>query len=124
MRANRCSKFDNSALDAFRSPNMGFLAEMEVDIKVNWDDIFRSPEPVKCRLQKILNRNVGILRIFPSITLQCVKSFLQEPIQGVVLQTFGAGNIPSHRKDILEELKKAVERGNGQGWTRLGPRCD
>lgn len=33
------------------------------------------------------------------------------PIQGVVLQTFGSGNIPSHRTDIIEELKKAIERG-------------
>lgn len=33
------------------------------------------------------------------------------PIQGVVLQTFGAGNIPSNRLDIIEEFKKAIDRG-------------
>lgn len=32
-------------------------------------------------------------------------------MQGVVLQTFGAGNIPSNRKDLIEELKKATSRG-------------
>lgn len=32
-------------------------------------------------------------------------------MRGVVLQTFGAGNIPSLREDLLEELKLACQRG-------------
>lgn len=32
------------------------------------------------------------------------------PIQGVVLETFGAGNAPQ-RSDVVEALKEACERG-------------
>ena len=39
-----------------------------------------------------------------------MKAYLQPPIEGVVLQTYGAGNIPSNRIDILEELRTAAER--------------
>lgn len=43
-------------------------------------------------------------------TLQ-VRAFFQPPIEGVVLQTYGAGNIPSNRIDLMEELKAASRRG-------------
>lgn len=58
-----------------------------------------------------MNRNVGLLRLFPSITAETVKVFLQAPTQGVVLQTYGAGNFPTNREDLLEELKAASKRG-------------
>lgn len=32
-------------------------------------------------------------------------------MEGVIVQSYGAGNIPSIRTDILEVFKKAVERG-------------
>lgn len=40
-----------------------------------------------------------------------MRQFLEPPIQGVVLQTYGAGNLPTNRPDLIEELRKAVERG-------------
>ncbi|CAG0885063.1 unnamed protein product [Darwinula stevensoni] len=54
---------------------------------------------------------VGLLRLFPSMSLSTVKAFLSPPILGVVLQTYGAGNMPSNRTDILEEIQKASARG-------------
>ncbi|PKU30870.1 hypothetical protein llap_18826 [Limosa lapponica baueri] len=39
-----------------------------------------------------------------------VKAFLQPPIEGIVLETYGSGNAPNSRADLLEELKKAAER--------------
>lgn len=40
-----------------------------------------------------------------------MRQFLEPPIQGVVLQTYGAGNLPTNRPDLIEELRKASERG-------------
>ena len=31
-------------------------------------------------------------------------------MQGVVLQTYGAGNIPDTRKDLIEDLRQASDR--------------
>ncbi|KAG8222017.1 hypothetical protein J437_LFUL002778 [Ladona fulva] len=52
-----------------------------------------------------------MLRLFPSITLQTVHAFLQPPIEGMILQTYGSGNMPSNRQDILDELEAAIQRG-------------
>lgn len=42
---------------------------------------------------------------------QQIKAFLAPPIRGVVIQSFGIGNIPSKRLDLIELLKDAVKRG-------------
>lgn len=53
---------------------------------------------------------VATLRLFPGITAATVRAFLSPPVQGVVLETYGAGNAPS-RADLMEALKAACERG-------------
>ena len=40
-----------------------------------------------------------------------VRAALQPPTQGVVLRTYGAGNMPTRRTDIIEEIRKAIARG-------------
>lgn len=58
-----------------------------------------------------MDENVGMLRIFPSMPTLTIKAFLQPPMKGVVLQTFGAGNVPNNREDLLQVLKDAADRG-------------
>lgn len=65
----------------------------------------------KFHVHTTLNEKVGLLRLFPSITADLVKAFLRPPIEGVVLQTYGAGNVPSNREDIIAEFKAAADRG-------------
>ena len=42
-----------------------------------------------------------------------IKSFLQAPMEGVVLQTYGSGNVPDRdcHMYLFEELKAACDRG-------------
>ncbi|VDM93827.1 unnamed protein product, partial [Onchocerca ochengi] len=96
FRGNRTVKIDNSSMDAF---------------DINYDSIFRSPSVAPFVVHDQLCRNVGLLRIFPSMSLENVRASLQSPIEGIVLQTFGTGNMPSNRTDIIDELKKAIDRG-------------
>lgn len=39
-----------------------------------------------------------------------VRAFLQHPLKGVVMETFGSGNGPT-KPDLLQELRAATERG-------------
>ena len=39
-----------------------------------------------------------------------VRQFLAPPLRGCVLQTYGVGNAPSNREDILKALHEATER--------------
>lgn len=58
-----------------------------------------------------MDENVGILRISPSMPTQTIRSFLQAPMKGCVLQTFGAGNVPSNRPELIKLLKEANDAG-------------
>ena len=73
--------------------------------------LFRQNTLSKFQVCGKLNRHVGLLRIFPSISSDTIKSFLSPPICGAILQTYGAGNIPSNRNDLIEVLQEATERG-------------
>lgn len=111
LRGNRTIKSSTVNLDAFDSPNYVPLAHIGITLQIDYRLIYRPCTVDKFTVHGNLNENVGMLRIFPSISRATIQAFLQPPMQGVVLQTFGAGNIPSNRKDLLDELKKANERG-------------
>ncbi|XP_076656794.1 L-asparaginase 1 [Halictus rubicundus] len=111
MRGNRTSKVSAFSFNGFDSPNFPPLAKANIKIEVDYWAIFRPCSLKKFNVHATLNRNVGLLRIFPSITSHLVKAFLQPPIEGVVLQTYGAGNIPLNREDMISEFREASKRG-------------
>jgi lysophospholipase len=110
FRGNRTIKVSSASLDAFDSPNVTPLAKMGIYTEIDYRSIFRPCNVAKFTVHAQLVENVGVLRIFPNIIASTVKAFLQE-LRGVVLQTFGAGNIPSNRQDLIDVLKDANERG-------------
>lgn len=111
IRGNRTVKMSVKEFDAFDSPNFPPLAKVGLTIDVNIKSIFRSSEIKKFSVQSTLNQNVGILRIYPDLSNQTMGNFLRYPIEGVVILTYGSGNFPSNRSDLLEELKAACDRG-------------
>ncbi|EMP28052.1 60 kDa lysophospholipase, partial [Chelonia mydas] len=53
---------------------------------------------------------LGALLIAGQFVIPEVKAFLHAPMEGIVLETYGTGNAPNNREDLLEELRKATER--------------
>jgi 60kDa lysophospholipase len=97
-------------LGAFRSGNLPPLATIGVEIEVAWHLIRAAPaRPLV--LRTITDQNVVALRLFPGISSVLLDSFFQPTVKGVVLETYGAGNIPTTREDLLSVLKKATDRG-------------
>ncbi|XP_055384094.1 L-asparaginase [Condylostylus longicornis] len=111
MRGNRTIKMSSNALDAFDSPNCPPLAKMGIKLNIDYRQIFRPYSVFKFTVHSVLDENVGILRLFPNITTATFKAFLKPPMKGIVLQSFGCGNIPSNRQDILDELSNANKLG-------------
>ncbi|PWZ01062.1 asparaginase-domain-containing protein [Testicularia cyperi] len=109
-RGNRTSKVSNNALAAFDSPNMAPLARVGIHIDVAWNLVERSKSVRAFRAHDRMSPNVAVLRLFPGLPTSTVKSFLSPPLEGVILESYGAGNAPS-RPDLLEVFKQASDRG-------------
>ncbi|KAG8800015.1 hypothetical protein FRC17_006982, partial [Serendipita sp. 399] len=100
----------SSDFDAFDSPNFPPIATVGIEIDINWADIVRPTSLRAFKAHKDMCPNVATLRLFPGITAATVRAFLSPPVQGVVLETFGAGNAPQ-RADLMTALKEACDRG-------------
>ena len=111
LRGCRVLKSDAGSFNAFITPNMAPLAELEIDIHVHWDAVFKSGMLAKISTAEQLCPHVGVLRFFPGITEATVSHFLAPPMKGVVLQSYGSGNGPDSRKDLLALFRQACERG-------------
>ncbi|KAJ9095613.1 hypothetical protein QFC21_005484 [Naganishia friedmannii] len=105
LRGNRTRKVSSSDFAAFASPNMDPLAE-----QIDWFLVNRPTALQAFRAHKELDNNVAVLQIFPGISTATVKAFLSPPLRGIVLESFGAGNIPQ-REDVFEVIKEACDRG-------------
>ncbi|KAI0063427.1 asparaginase-domain-containing protein [Artomyces pyxidatus] len=110
FRGNRVSKLSSHDLNAFSSPNFSPLVNVGIDIVVNWNDVIRPTSLRRFKAHKKMSPHVATLRLFPGITAATVRAFLTPPIQGVVLETFGAGNAPQ-RNDLMSSLREACDRG-------------
>ncbi|XP_020826888.1 60 kDa lysophospholipase isoform X1 [Phascolarctos cinereus] len=109
-RGNRVTKVDSQRFAAFCSPNLPPLATVGADITVNRELILKASMNKQLVVHSSMERNVGVLRLYPGITAAMVKAFLQPPMKGVVMETFGTGNGPTN-PGLLWELKKATESG-------------
>ncbi|XP_038603462.1 60 kDa lysophospholipase isoform X1 [Tachyglossus aculeatus] len=110
FRGNRVTKVDSRKFAAFCSPNLPPLALIGADITINCELMMRPNPKKRLLVHTNMERNVGVLRLYPGITAAMVKGFLQPPMRGMVMETFGTGNGPTAR-DLLQELKDATERG-------------
>ncbi|XP_003380041.1 L-asparaginase [Trichinella spiralis] len=111
FRGNRTTKYDNNSLDAFCSPNVPPLATMDIRVNVHWEAVFRSTEMKKMTVQVEMNPNIALLRIFPSISCDCIRAFFAPPMEGIVLQTYGGGNMPARRSDAFAVIKDGIKNG-------------
>ncbi len=109
-RGNRTQKVDAAGLQAFDSGNFPPLATIGTHIQVHWD-LIRSIPRKPFHVQAITNRNVAAVRIFPGIRADALANFLKPPIQGLVLETYGSGNFPANRRDLMDVLLEATKRG-------------
>lgn len=111
LRGNRAQKVQSNKFDAFNSANYPVLAQSGIEIVYN--DAFLYPGDQSKDLEVLLgwSQNVVVIKIFPGMHKDVFIPLLDNPnLQGVVLESFGSGNIMS-QEWLLNLLKTAVDRG-------------
>ena len=112
LRGNRTTKVSTEGFDAFLSPNCAPLGEIGVEFELDFSRL-RAPadKPTRPIVREIGQAVVGSFRLFPGLRAETVRAVLQPPLQGLVLECFGAGNAPHRNLEFLEALAAATARG-------------
>ncbi|MBE6016522.1 MAG: type I asparaginase [Lachnospiraceae bacterium] len=110
LRGNRSTKYSADELIAFASPNYPALAEAGISIFYN-ESAFLKRDPVPFRLQQLEEIPIGVIKVFPGIQFSLFDQILTEKLKGIVIETFGTGNIPNGGNALLPIVNKAVKNG-------------
>lgn len=110
-RGNRTTKINAEHFNAFTSPNYPALAESGVHLKINDIALINKKSGKVFQVNKNLDTNVVVIKIFPGINEQVLQSILgTEALKGVILETYGSGNAPSDAW-FINLLQTAMKRG-------------
>ena len=110
LRGNRATKYSADGLIAFVSPNYPSLAEAGISIKYNEAALLPRQEG-GLKLQTLDNIPIGVIKVFPGIQFSLFEAIMTEKLRGIVIETFGAGNIPGDGNALLPIIRKAFQNG-------------
>ena len=109
LRGNRSTKVSAASFQAFQSPNFPPLGRAGVELTIDTELVLPKKEgPLS--FHNPGQPQVADLRLFPGISPELLRSFLQPPLEGAVLHTYGVGNAPTHPA-FLAALREATDRG-------------
>ena len=100
LRGNRSTKRSSDQFEAFDSPNDAPLAHAGIQIEYK-NRVLRPASSEPFRLQPFKELPIGVIKIFPGIQFDYFESLMTDKLKGVVLETFGAGNIPGSAQNAL-----------------------
>ncbi|MBR5730602.1 MAG: type I asparaginase [Firmicutes bacterium] len=107
LRGNRATKYSADELIAFVSPNYPALAETGISVVYN-EPAFLKKQPGAFSFQPLDEIPIGVIKVFPGIQFSLFEQILTEKLKGIVIETFGAGNIPQGGSELLPIVRKAI----------------
>lgn len=107
LRGCRASKLDAWGMSAFGSPSCPPLAELGISVQIAPHVLPpRAPEPFDPRLEP----RVLAVRTFPGLAPRLLHGALAAGVRGVVIEAFGAGNVPTLENSLIPVIEAARER--------------
>ncbi|MFB6099557.1 MAG: asparaginase [Salinibacter sp.] len=111
-RGNRVTKVNADSFAAFDSPNFPTVGTAGIDLDIEWDRVPAPQRPPRIpSVTELGTATVSAFRLFPGLEAASLENVLAPPVQGVVLECFGAGNAPDKNEAFLEALRDATDRG-------------
>lgn len=111
LRGNRSRKVKATGLDAFDSPNFPWLGQVGIHFELHKSLIRNAGNP---EFQAINYRDeaVLILPIYPGMPTTLVDRMLSaEQTAGVIVQSYGVGNLPDSNRALMKSFARATEAG-------------
>ena len=109
IRGNRAKKHHESFVDVFHSPNFPYLGELGRPTTLfEWR---------KKRRKRILvfkpnfNPNIALVKLFPGIKAEFFDRIFESKVDGIIIEGFGAGNLPFLENSVISKVKEATDKG-------------
>ena len=100
LRGNRAIKYSADGMMAFTSPNFNKLADAGITIEYNHASINEyektSLHSGPLNIVKLNESRIAVIKIVPGIQFDIFEPIMLESLDGLVLETFGKGNIPDY----------------------------
>ncbi|MCR9386631.1 asparaginase [Vibrio metoecus] len=110
MRGNRSRKSHADGFSAFSSPNLPPLLEAGINIELSTNVKVDEKPDGEFKVNPITPQPIGVITMYPGISHEVIRNTLLQPVNAMILLTFGVGNAPQNPK-LLAQLKAASERG-------------
>ena len=110
MRGNRATKISADEMVAFDSPNDTHLASLGINIRYHTSALL-TPGNGLCFQPLAEDIPIAVLKVFPGIQFDLFDGIMTERLKGLVLEGFGAGNVPQNDQHLLPLLQKAADHG-------------
>ncbi|EOX3374195.1 asparaginase [Vibrio cholerae] len=110
MRGNRSRKSHADGFSAFSSPNLPPLLEAGINIELSTNVKVDEKPSGEFKANPITPQPIGVITMYPGISHEVIRNTLLQPVNAMILLTFGVGNAPQN-PELLAQLKAASERG-------------
>ncbi|CAB1246757.1 TPA: asparaginase [Vibrio cholerae] len=110
MRGSRSRKSHADGFSAFSSPNLPPLLEAGINIELSTNVKVDEKPSGEFKVNPITPQPIGVITMYPGISHEVIRNTLLQPVNAMILLTFGVGNAPQN-PELLAQLKAASERG-------------
>ncbi len=110
LRGCRSTKASTNLFEAFDSPNYPPLGIAGTEIEVFLPRIRPIPTGEELSLHRLRSGRIATVRLFPGFDWSVLRHLAAQPLDALILQSYGVGNGPSD-PEFLTIVRDAVERG-------------
>ncbi len=110
IRGCRAVKVRTMGFDAFESVNARYLGEIFADGLRVYDAQEPNPDAPRILLDNV-STDVLLLKLIPNTKPGLFDHIREMGYRGVVLETFGAGGMHFHRRDLIEKMQMLRDQG-------------
>ena len=112
LQGNRSKKWSEVSQDAFVSHLTPDIGEIATTIQIAKDAPKKLPNPKKLLLKNKFEEEVLQITLLPGMNPDFIERVIEtNHLKGIILESFGAGNVPTKENSFIPLIKKATKIG-------------
>lgn len=110
LRGNRTTKISESDRDAYMSPVFPELGSIRLKPELSYSKVYRRHNS-QIDLKNGFSGNVAVVQCAPGLSPEILNNIIKSGADGIILETFGPGNVPTKGNSLIPCIQKAKKSG-------------